>query len=98
MKQANQIETMYTWSGNVAYTNRQLEDEAANVVMHRRALLPALIRNRSFITTFYDEIGDDGSLITVASSKGNEELLKEHKEIVGNDVVAEDVLYYFKVV
>ena len=98
MKKAGEREPMYTYRQNIVYEETKVADEAGYETVHRKApSQSAFIADRSYITTFYDEIGDDGSIITLASSKGNEALVAANKKLIGKSVVAYDVLYYFKV-
>ena len=98
MKLAGQREPMYTYRKNIVYEETKLANDFGYETVHRKAPSEsALIADRSYITTFYDEKGDDGSILTLASSKGNEALAKEYHKLIGKSVLAQDVLYYFKV-
>jgi hypothetical protein len=48
-----------------------------------------------FVTYYFDR-NDDGSLVSMGSSRGNEEYPEVYKEEVGNDVIANAVLIYLK--
>jgi hypothetical protein len=46
-----------------------------------------IMSNRSYISTYYEWEDPDGTIYIVESDKGNEELLEEHRDSIGKDVV-----------
>ena len=55
-----------------------------------------MVSNRSYITICYDIEGEDGALIYMASSLGNEAFLKKYEKKIGSDVCAPVRMNYAK--
>ena len=47
-----------------------------------------MVSNRSIIQTFYQERKEDGSVIYLGTSTGNEELNKKYEKEIGKDVIS----------
>ena len=57
MKKVGQREPMYTYSDKIVYEETKLADDGGCETIHRKApSQSALVADRSYITTFYDDI------------------------------------------
>lgn len=69
-------------------------DGCRAVIQHIK--MPLILTNRSIVQIYYLIEGDDGSLINIASSKGTEAAVEEHKATIKKNVVANNVINYHK--
>ena len=58
-------------------------------------MLSYVVSNRSTLTTYYWSPQEDGTEKIFHSSRGNENLVSEHAESIGRNVVSNMVLSYF---
>ena len=54
--------------------------------------MPAVIYNRSMFVTYYSKKHDDGSVMVLMSSRGNEKFPEVYAEEVGSDVIGNAIL------
>ena len=82
---------------NKRLTATKLDDEDSHPTYHIQMMIPVpVIRNRSIITSFYEQENDDGSLILINSSQGNEAVVEANKKLIGKNVVADAIITYTK--
>ena len=72
------------------------EDMDGHPTFHLHMKMPMMISNRSVVTSFYEEECEDGSLILINSSQGNEAIIEEQKKLIGKNVVANAIITYTK--
>ena len=65
-----------------------------NYKMHMR--MPAILSNRTVFVSYYFDQFEDGSMLAMGSSRGNEEYEKVYEQEVGSDVIANSILVYLK--
>ena len=49
--------------------------------------MPAILSNRSMFVTYYFQKYEDGSMLAMGSSRGNEEYYKVYENEIGSDVI-----------
>ena len=70
----------------------ELESVDGNRVLHQQIKMPIMMSNRSVINMLHLIEKDDGTVIFLNTSQGNEDLIEKYKDKIGKDVVA---LNYF---
>ena len=55
------------------------EDMDGHPTFHLHMKMPLMISNRSIVTSFYEQENEDGSLILINSSQGNEAIVEAQK-------------------
>ena len=72
------------------------EDMEGHPTYHLYMKMPMMISNRSIVTSFYSQENEDGSMILINSSQGNEAIIAEQKALIGKNVVANAIITYTK--
>ena len=76
-----------------------LEPDGGARTMHVHYVLPLslLISARSFYIQYFEEVLEDGSHLTVDTTKGMEAIAEANKQRTGKDVVGTVIVEYFKI-
>ena len=84
---------------NDRLTATKLEDTAdmeQHPTYHLAMKMPMVLSNRSIYTSFYEKEEEDGSLILINSSQGNESIADANKALAKKDVIANAIITYTK--
>ena len=74
-----------------------LEEENGRPVVHLRIKTPMVMSNRSMINIQYRPIDTEDELLTMSSSRGNEEYVKKYADKIGKDVLGQNHIGYMHV-
>ena len=83
---------------NDRLTLTRLEDCEGCVVRHQKIKMGFMMSNRSTINIYHTVKNDDGSIVSLTTSLGNEDLVEKYKKEIGKDVLATNYFSYTKVV
>ena len=72
----------------------RLEDDEGVIhdMYHMKLKLPWYVRDRSAVVSYYRRQLEDGSLNIISSTFGNEDYEERHKDLIGKDVVASQLI------
>ena len=73
---------------NARMTPEKIDDIEGHPTYHLKMNMPMILSNRSIITTQYETKDDEGNIIVINSSQGNEKVIEARKAQIGSDVVA----------
>ncbi len=73
---------------NPKVTMEKLEEADGIKILHQHVEMPFMVTNRSFIVAAHIMENDDGSLESLMTTTGNEDMQEKYKSKIGGDVVA----------
>ena len=77
-------------------TAEKLDPVEGHETYYMHMKMPLILSNRSIVTTFYETTAEDGSIIVMHSSQGNEAIYEKLKDKIKKDVIAKIILVYTK--